>query len=95
MCLARRVTPEERAKAVVDHFVATLPPTVRPQLENVIARAIKRALGQQLAELEKMANDASEYAMGRGKSGRGRDDAPMRCHDQWAARFCRLRNGSS
>jgi hypothetical protein len=85
------VTPEERAKAVVEHFTASLPPAVRPELEKVIARAIKRALQQQLAELEQIANSSAEYAMGRGKDGKGRDENAVRCHDQWANRFSRMR----
>jgi len=31
--------------------------------------------------------------MGRGKSGKGRDEAAMRLHDEWARRFRRMRNG--
>ena len=89
------MTPEERAKAVVEHFAASLPPAVRPQLESVVARAIKRALHQQLAELEKWAEASAEYAMGRGKSGKGRNEAAMRVHDDWAGRFRRLRNGNA
>jgi hypothetical protein len=46
------VTPEERAKAVVEHFSASLPPAVRPQLENVIARAITRAVRQESAKFQ-------------------------------------------
>jgi hypothetical protein len=88
------VTPEERAKAVVEHFAASLPPAVRPDLEKVISRAIKRALQQQLAELEQIAASSAEYAMGRGKNGKGRDEDAMRCHDDWANRFRRMRNGT-
>ena len=44
------MTAEERARAIVEHFAAMLPPAVRPQLESVIARAITRAVQQELAK---------------------------------------------
>jgi hypothetical protein len=44
------VTPEQRAKAIVQHFADMLPPALRPQLEGVIARAITRAVNQALAK---------------------------------------------
>jgi hypothetical protein len=46
------VTPEERAKAVAEKFTVELPSRSVPELERVVTSAIKRALGQQLAELE-------------------------------------------
>jgi len=33
--------------------------------------------------------------MGRGKNGKGRNEAAMRIHDEWAGRFKRLRNGQA
>jgi hypothetical protein len=66
-----------------------------PELERIVTSAIKRALGQQLAELEDRAKRSFEYAMGRGKNGKGRDEAAMRIHDEWAARLKRLRNGET
>jgi hypothetical protein len=71
-----RVSPEDRAKAVVAYFPA-IPEKVRPQLQEIIARAIKRALNQQLAQLEIKADELMEQAHGRGKSGRGRDDSAI------------------
>jgi len=47
-----------------------------------------------LAELEDWAKRSAEYAMGWGKNGKGRDEAAMRVHDEWAGRFRRLRNGA-
>jgi hypothetical protein len=44
------VTPERRAKAIVEHFADMLPPAVRPQLESVITRAITRAVQQEPAK---------------------------------------------
>ena len=79
MCLAER-------------FAAELPSRSVPELERIVTSAIKRALGQQLAELEDWAERSSEYAMGRGKNGKGRDEAAMRVHEEWAGRFKRLRN---
>jgi hypothetical protein len=87
------VSPEDRAKAVVAYFPA-IPEKIRRQLETVITRASKRALHQQLGELEQIAAASAEYAMGRGKNGKGRDDDVMRCHDDWANRFRRMRNGT-
>ena len=66
-----------------------------PELERIVTSAIKRALGQQLAELEDWAKRSAEYAMGRGKNGKGRNEAAMRVHDEWAGRFKRLRNGQA
>ena len=87
------VTPEDRAKAVAERFVAELPSRSVPELERIVTSAIKRALAQQLAELEAWAKRSAEYAMGRGKNGKGRDEAAMRIHDEWANRFQRMRNG--
>jgi hypothetical protein len=61
-------------------------------LERIVTSAIKRALAQQLAELEAWAERSSEYAMGRGKNGKGRNQAAMRVHEEWAGPFKRLRN---
>ena len=44
---------------------------------------------------ERDAKRSAEYAMGRGKNGKGRDEAAMRVHDEWAGRFRRLRNGAA
>jgi len=41
------VTPEERAKAVSEHF-STLPPEQRAELEVIVVSAIRRALVQEL-----------------------------------------------
>ncbi len=65
-----------------------------PDLERIVTSAIKRALGQQLAELEDWAKRSAEYAMGRGKNGKGRNEAASRVHDEWAERFRRMRNGA-
>jgi uncharacterized membrane protein YgcG len=88
------VTPEDRAKAVAERFAAELPSRSVPELERIVTSAIRRALGQQLAELEDWAKRSAEYAMGRGKNGKGRNEAAMRIHDEWAGRFKRLRNGA-
>jgi hypothetical protein len=89
------VSPEERAKAVAERFAAELPSRSVPELELIVTSAIKRALGQQLAELEDWAKRSAEYAMGRGKNGKGRNEAAMRVHDEWVGRFKRLRNGAA
>jgi uncharacterized membrane protein YgcG len=88
------VTPEERARAVAERFAAELPSRSVPELERIVTSAIKRALAQQLAELEAWAERSAEYAMGRGKSGKGRNEAATRVHDEWASRFKRMRNGA-
>jgi hypothetical protein len=88
------VTPEQRAKAVAERFAAELPSRSVPELERIVASAIRRALGQQLAELEAWAQRSSDYAHGRGKSGKGQDLAAVRIHDEWAGRFKRMRNGT-
>jgi hypothetical protein len=44
-----------------------------------------------LPELE----DWAKRSSGRGKNGKGRDEAAMRVHDEWAGRLGRLRNGAN
>ncbi len=85
------MSPEERAKAVAERFACELPSRSIPELERIVTSAIRRALGQQLAELEDWANRSSEYAQGRGKTGKGQDLAAVRVHDEWASRFRRVR----
>jgi hypothetical protein len=89
------VTPEERARAVAERFAAELPSRSVPDLERIVTSAIKRALAQQLAELEAWAERSAEYAHGRGKSAKGQDLAAVRIHDEWAGRFKRMRNGQA
>ena len=81
------VSPEERAKAVVEHFAASLPPSIRPQLENIITRAIRRAVRQELARLERFAVAAEIAAYGRGKQAKGQDLAAAHFNREWADRF--------
>jgi len=59
-----------------------------------VTSAVKRALAQQLAELEAWAERSAEYAHGRGKSAKGKDLAAVRVHDDWANRFRRMRSFS-
>jgi len=84
------VSPEQRAKAVAERFAADLPSRSVPELERIVTSAIKRALAQQLAELEAWAERSAEYAHGRGKSAKGQDLAAVRIHDEWANRFRRF-----
>ena len=63
-----------------------------PELDRIVTSSIPRALGQQLAELEDWAKRSAKYALGRGKNGKGRDEAAMRIHDG-AKCLSRLRNG--
>ena len=56
------MTPEQRAKAVAERFAAELPCQCVPELERIVTSAIKRALAQQLAELEGWAEASAEYA---------------------------------
>lgn len=85
---------EDRAKAVVAYFPA-IPHAIRGQVEDVVTRAIKRALNQQLAELEREAEPAKRRALGRGKSAKGRDDAAIYFHGMWADRFRAIRERGS
>ena len=81
------MSPEERARAVVEHFAAWLPPAVRPELEQIITRAIRRAVCQELARLERFATAAKIAAHGRGKSTKSKDVAAAHFHREWAERF--------
>lgn len=84
------MSPEDRAKAVVAYFPA-IPGKTRPQLENVITRAFKRALSQQLAELERRAVGKTNLAQGRGKQAKGRDPWAIQFHGEWESVFRELR----
>ena len=80
------MTPEDRARAVVTYFPA-IPPSIRAQLETAITSAIKRALNQQLAELELAARKLENFYAGRGKSMRNYDEAAMKANAYWANRL--------
>jgi len=84
------MTPEDRAKAVVAYFPA-IPAAIPSQVEAVITRAIKRAVNQQLAELEILADKEQKWAGGRGKQAKGRDEAALHFHGWWATTFRTLR----
>src|SRR5687767_4798163 len=81
------VTPEQRAKAIIEHFAASLPPGIRSQLEEVIARAINRALKEQLGKLERWAAVAEERAHGKGKSAKGYDPSAIHWNNYWKETF--------
>jgi hypothetical protein len=92
------VTPEDRAKAIAEH-VGPLPRPVREELERVVTSAIrlavKRALNEQLAKLEREAETKANSADGRGKQRKGRDPAAIMFHSEWARRFHYLRTGQT
>jgi hypothetical protein len=46
------VTPENRAKAIVEHF-EDLPPKIRADLERVVASAIRRAVFHELRQVHR------------------------------------------
>ena len=90
-CLYRfRGGPEDRKT-----IAAELSSRSVPELERIVTSAIRRALAHQLAELEDWAKRLTEHAMVRAKNGKGRNEAAMRIHDEWASRFMRLRNGKA
>jgi hypothetical protein len=82
--------PEDRAKAVVAYFPG-VPEKIRLHMEEVISRAIKRALLEQLAKLERMAASKAKFAEGRGKQARGRDLAAVYFHREWEEVFKEIR----
>jgi len=84
------MTAEERAKAVVAYFPA-IRRGIRPQVETVTTRAIKRAVNQQLAQLEIAAEKQQNLHAGRGKHAKGRDEAAVHFHGWWATKFRTLR----
>jgi hypothetical protein len=87
-----RMTPEDRARAVVAYFPA-IPPKIRADVEAIVTRAIKRALTEQLGRLELEAMNAADKARGRGKQAKGRDPAAIHYHSMWQRRFRSLRTG--
>lgn len=84
------MSPEDRAKAVVAYFPA-IPEKIRAQVENVITRAIRRALAEQLAQLERLADSKALKAEGRGKSAKGKDTSAIHFHRQWEETFKTMR----
>jgi hypothetical protein len=86
------MTPEERAKAVVAYF-PTIPPAIRASVESVVARAVHRALKEQLAKLEIEAERRAVSACGRGKARKGREPWAIHFHTEWGDYFRFLRTG--
>jgi len=86
------VTPEERARAVVAYF-PQIPATIRAQVENIVTRAITRALNEQLAMLEKEADAAARRYVGRGKQNKFGEPDAVRFHSEWAVQLRKLRTG--
>lgn len=89
-----QMSPEDRAKAVVAYFPA-IPEKIRPQVESVVTRAIRRALAEQLAHLEREADYKARMAEGRGKSAKGRDPSAIYFHRQWEEVFKTMRTRST
>jgi len=87
------MTPEERARAVVAYFPG-IPAGIRPQVEDVVTRAIRRGLSQQLGELQIIAEREVRISEGRGKSAKGRDVAAIHFHELWVKRFRDMRKRS-
>ena len=87
------MTPEDRAKAIVAYFPA-IPPGVRQQVQAAITSAIKRAVNQQLAQLEVMAGKLENFYAGRGKSMRNYDEAAMKENAWWRAKLRNMRLGN-
>jgi hypothetical protein len=84
------MTAEERAKAIVAYFPG-IPASIRPQLEAIIVRSIKRAVNQKLAELEVKAEKAQNSYARRGKQAKGRDECAVHWHGWWFKTFRDLR----
>ena len=83
-------TPEERARAIVAFFPG-IPERIRPDVERAITSAIKKALNQQLAELEREADRAAVAAEGRGKQAKGRNPYAIEYNRMWEERFKTMR----
>ena len=90
----RPVKPEERAKAVADHFPELAPHRAK-ELERVVASAIQRAVREQLCKLELEAARMAKSAQGYGRQAKFRDPAAIHFHNEWARRFRELRTGKA
>jgi hypothetical protein len=88
------VKPEERAKAVADHFPELVPHRAK-ELEQVVASAIQRAVREQLGKLEREAMSMAQGAQGIGKQAKFRDPAAIHFHNEWSRRFRHLRTGKA
>ena len=85
------MTPEERAKAIAEH-IGPLPRPVREELERVVASAIRRAIAQELARLEKRERSSADSAHGHGKSRKGFDPAKIKYHEEFARTLLHARH---
>jgi hypothetical protein len=77
------VSPEDRAKAVVEHF-PELAEHRRKELERVVTGAIRRGIAQELARLEKLQLAAVETAKGIGKARKFQNPAGLDYHGKFA-----------
>jgi hypothetical protein len=84
------MSPEDRARAVIAYFPA-IPEKIRAQVENIITRAIRRALSEQLAQLEREADYKARSAEGRGKSAKGKDPSAIHFYREWEQTFREMR----
>src|SRR5436190_22642824 len=89
------MTPERRAQAIAEHFAGRIPPGIRDELEGIIARGIKRALAEQLSQLELEAQRLADAAEGKGKTAKGRNQTAIFYHSEWAWRFRERRTGTA
>jgi hypothetical protein len=84
------VTPEERARAVVAYFPA-IPERIRREVESIIARAIRRAVAQELTGLAQRADMEAIRADGRGRQAKGQDISALQTHRWWEEKFNAVR----
>ena len=90
----REVSPVDRAKAVVAYF-PQIPSGIRERVEAIIARAIMRALNEQLLALEQEAEKTANRFIGRGKQNKFGEPDAVRFHSEWADQLRRLRVGET
>lgn len=85
------MTPEERARAIAEH-IGPLPRPVREELERVVASAIRRAIAEELARLEKLERASASSAEGRGKSRKGFDPVKIQYCEEFAETLLHARH---
>ena len=71
------------------HFEQQLPPCVRSDLKEIIARAIQRAVHDELAKLEAEATRIADAAGARSNKAEMRNEAAIELQSAWVRTFQR------
>ena len=85
------MSPEQRAKAAVEHFAASLPPAIRPDLERVVTSAIRVLCVRNLPDWNASQSLQKSPRVAGARQAEGYDAPAIHFHRQWAETFRMLR----